>query len=89
MELHGWGAIREQLSRLAAKGRWAEMPALVDDEMLEVFAVSGRWDELPGRIVSRYDGLLDRVMYYLPFLPGEMDDQWRRAVEGFKTATIS
>jgi len=89
MELHGWGAIREQLSRLAAKGRWADMPALIDDEMLEVFAVSGKWEELPGRIVARYEGLLDRGMYYLPFLPGEMDDQWRRAVAGFKAATAS
>lgn len=89
MELHGWGDIREQLSRLAAKRRWAEMPALISEEMLEVFALSGRWEELPGMIKTRYEGVLDRVMYYLPFLPGEMDGQWRQAIQAFKDATAS
>jgi probable F420-dependent oxidoreductase len=89
MELHGWGDVREQLSRLAAKRRWTEMPALISDEMLHVFALSGTWEELPGKIKTRYEGLLDRVMYYLPFLPGEMDGQWRRAIEAFKDATAS
>ncbi|GAB4543242.1 MAG: LLM class F420-dependent oxidoreductase [Anaerolineae bacterium] len=89
MELHGWGDIREQLSRLAARRRWSEMPALISDEMLELFALSGRWDELPGLIMSRYEGLLDRVMYYLPFLPGEMDGQWRQAISAFKDATMA
>jgi hypothetical protein len=86
MELHGWGYTRQRLSRLAAKGRWAEMPALVSDEMLDVFALSGIWEELPGMITARYDGLLDRVMYYLPFVPGAMDDGWRRVIEAFKSA---
>jgi hypothetical protein len=52
--------------------------------MLETFALSGPWEELPTLIMARYEGLLDRVMYYLPFLPGEMDDQWRRAIEAFR-----
>lgn len=85
MELHGWGDTRERLSRLAAKGRWGEMPSLISDEMLDVFAVSGTWEELPGKIMARYEGLLDRVMYYFPFVPGQMDDQWRQAIEAFKS----
>lgn len=84
MELHGWGDTRERLSRLAAKGRWGEMPSLVTDEMLDVFALSGTWEDLPGLIMTRYEGLLDRVMYYLPFVPGDMDDRWRWIVEAFK-----
>jgi len=83
MELHGWGGTREQLSRLAAKGRWDEMPSLITDDMLDVFALSGTWEDLPGLIMTRYEGLLDRVMYYLPFVPGDMDDRWREIVEAF------
>jgi probable F420-dependent oxidoreductase len=86
MELHGWGNTREELSRLAARSRWGEMPPLISDEMLDVFAVSGAWSELPGKIMARYEGLLDRVMYYLHFVPGEMDDQWRQAVKSFRVA---
>jgi probable F420-dependent oxidoreductase len=86
MELHGWGETRVQLSRLAARGHWDEMPALISDEMLDVFAVTGAWPELPGKIIDRYQGLLDRVMYYVPFVPGEMDQRWRETVQTFKAA---
>jgi len=89
MELHGWGDTRQRLSRLAAKGRWGEMPDLITDEMLDEFALSGTWEELPGLIMTRYEGLLDRVMYYLPFVPGEMDDRWRGIIEAFTSATGS
>jgi len=85
MELHGWGPVREQLSRLAARGHWEEMPALISDEMLDVFAIHGAWAELPGKIRARYAGLLDRVMYYLPFVPGERDDRWRAAIAAFRS----
>jgi len=85
MELHGWGETREQLSRLAARGGWDGMPPLITDAMLDAFAVSGTWAELPDKITERYAGLLDRVMYYLPFVPGEMDDRWREAIQGFKS----
>jgi probable F420-dependent oxidoreductase len=87
MELHGWGETREQLSRLAARGGWDGMPSLVTDDMLDVFAVSGTWAELPGKIKERYVGVLDRVMYYLPFVPGEMDDRWQEAIQRFKSGS--
>ena len=86
MELHGWGDTRERLSRLVARRRWDEMPPLISDEMLDAFSVRGTWHELPGKIMARYQGLLDRVMYYLPFVPGEMDDQWRQAIGVFRAA---
>lgn len=84
MELHDWGDARQRLSRLAAKQRWGEMPSLITDEMLDAFALSGTWEDLPGLIMTRYEGLLDRVMYYLPFVPGDMDDRWRWIVKAFK-----
>ena len=70
---------------LAARQRWDEMPALISDYMLEQYAVVGRWANLPRLIQRRFSGLLDRVMYYLPFTPGAMDDRWRQAVAGFHT----
>jgi probable F420-dependent oxidoreductase len=85
MELHGWGDTSERLSRLAAEGCWDEMPSLITDDMLDVFAVSGTWEELPAKITARYRGFLDRVMYSSPFVPGQMDDRWRQAIEALKS----
>jgi probable F420-dependent oxidoreductase len=82
LELHGWGEISEQLGRLAIRQQWQAMPALITDDMLEVFAIESTWDEIGARIQRRYQGLLDRVMLYHPFLPGEQDANWQRALAG-------
>ena len=85
MELHGWSDIAERLSRLAARGRWTEMPRLVTDEMLAEFVVSGTWAELPAKIKAKYaGGLLDRVSYYIPFVPGENEAGWQATLAGFQ-----
>jgi probable F420-dependent oxidoreductase len=85
MELHGWGDIADRLSQLAARGQWAEMPHLITDEMMAEFVVSGTWAELPTKIKAKYaGGLLDRVSYYFPFVPGENEAGWQATIAGFQ-----
>ncbi len=83
-DLEGWGEVADRLKGLAARGRWNEMPNLITDEMLDRFAVRGTWVELPEKILKKYDGLLDRVSYYFPLVPGENEAKWRATVKGFK-----
>lgn len=64
LDQHGWGEIGDRLGLLARQGQWAEMPALIPDEMLEACAVVAPVDELAARVRERYEGLLDRVGYY-------------------------
>lgn len=80
LECHGWAAVGEQLSQLAAQQRWGEMPALISDEMLQAFAVEAAPEALGLALRDRFDGLLDRVSLYIPFVPGQMDDFWRGLV---------
>ncbi len=82
MDLHGWSEIRERLSSLAIRQRWAEMPALITDDILAQFALEGWPDELPALVRARYRGLLDRVTFYLPFDP-QRQALWRGWVEAF------
>jgi probable F420-dependent oxidoreductase len=84
-ELEGWGDVADQLKALAARGRWTEMPALITDDMLDAFALRGSWAELPKKVLQKYDGLLDRVSYYFPVVPGDNEALWRSTVAGFKT----
>lgn len=85
LEIHGWGETGEQLSALAARGKWAEMPERITDEMLGEFAVVAKNDEeLVSRIKDRYRGLLDRVSLYSSFEPGQDDDRWRNLIRAFK-----
>jgi alkanesulfonate monooxygenase SsuD/methylene tetrahydromethanopterin reductase-like flavin-dependent oxidoreductase (luciferase family) len=84
-EQHGWGAVADRLRELAARGKWHEMPHLITDEMVDTFALRGRWDELPRQVLEKYHGLLDRVSYYFPFVPGQNDEGWRATISGFKS----
>ena len=85
MDIHGWGDTAEQLSHLAARGRWDEMPSLLTDEMMETFVIYGAWAEIPGKVKAKYaGGLLDRVSYYFPFEPDKNEAGWRATIAGFK-----
>jgi probable F420-dependent oxidoreductase len=81
LEAHGWQEVGERLGTLAREKKWREMSALVTDEMLAAFAVEAAPDELGPALKERYEGLIDRVALYLPFVPGERDGFWRMVVE--------
>ncbi len=80
MRLHGWEDAAEALSRLAAQGRWMEMPALVSDEMLTTFAVVAAPEEVPSLLLARYRGLSERIALYTPYIPGQRDAFWKRLI---------
>jgi hypothetical protein len=81
LTLHGWDEAGEALTALASRGRWDEMSALVTPDMLAEIAVEGDTLEDAAReACARYDGLLDRLSLYMPFVPGDRDDEWQAAV---------
>jgi probable F420-dependent oxidoreductase len=82
MELHGWDDVARQLSALAARGAWADMAGLIDDEMLREFAVIASPADLPAALHERYNDLVDRLGLYIPFKPGERDDFWKHLLQG-------
>lgn len=84
MSLHGWGDVAEQLSAHAAKGEWAEMPMLITDEMLSEFCLITEEEKLADELQKRYDGIAERLALYIPFVPGERDEWWRKLADNFK-----
>ncbi|CAA9445179.1 MAG: F420-dependent oxidoreductase [uncultured Rubrobacteraceae bacterium] len=81
LNVHGWGKIGEKLGGLARDKKWDEMPALISDEMLHNFVVEAAPDEVGSALKERYEGLIDRVALYVPFIPGERDDFWQATIE--------
>jgi probable F420-dependent oxidoreductase len=82
MELYGWEGIASQLSGLAARGAWADMAGLINNEMLQEFAVIASPADLRSALLERYQGLVDRLGLYIPFKPGERDDFWKYLLQG-------
>jgi probable F420-dependent oxidoreductase len=80
LEAHGWEPVGERLGVLARQKKWREMPAMVTDEMLEAFVVEAQPRELGPALRDRYEGLIDRVALYVPFVPDQSDKFWREVV---------
>jgi probable F420-dependent oxidoreductase len=80
LEVHDWEETGEKLGELARIKKWDEMPNLITDEMLNAFAVEAAPDEVGSVLAERYEGLIDRVALYVPFVPGERDDFWRATI---------
>lgn len=82
-ETHGWQSVAEELSALAARKRWGDMPALITDEMVETFAIVAPPDQVGQAALDRYTGLVDRITFYRPYIPGQFDALWQSAISAF------
>lgn len=80
LEAHGWEEVSEKLGKLARDRRWEDMPNLATDEMLGAFVIQAAPDDLGDALKERYEGLIDRVTLYEPFVPGERDEFWEKVV---------
>jgi probable F420-dependent oxidoreductase len=78
---HGWEEVGERLGTMAREKKWREMPALITDEMLAAFAIEAAPDEVGPALRERYEGLIDRVALYHPFVPDEDEEFWQKVVE--------
>jgi probable F420-dependent oxidoreductase len=62
LDHHGLGGLFEALYEKSKSGGWAEMPALVDDDVLALFAVRGRDPvALAEEVRNRIGGIADRA----------------------------
>ncbi|MFT4613515.1 MAG: hypothetical protein ACI9NT_000655, partial [Bacteroidia bacterium] len=60
LELHGWGEVQEEANQLTREGRWQDMGALINDEILNTFAiVEEDIEQVPASLQRRYGGLVD------------------------------
>jgi probable F420-dependent oxidoreductase len=84
MAIHGWDNVADRLGDLARRQAWKEMPALIDDEMLETFAVVAPRERLGAALRERYEGLADRVAMYTPFDLSDGSEPWAAVIAAFR-----
>ena len=82
LELHGWGALQDELNALSKQGEWVEMGSLIDDEMLHTFAVVGEPEEIPKLLLARYGDVMDRVNFYAPYRSDP--ERWAAVLDGLR-----
>jgi alkanesulfonate monooxygenase SsuD/methylene tetrahydromethanopterin reductase-like flavin-dependent oxidoreductase (luciferase family) len=81
---HGWLEVGQELSQLAARGQWGDMPALITDDILAEFCTQADTPVgMAAALKQRYEGIADRIAIYLPFIPGDKDKFWRELAGHF------
>jgi probable F420-dependent oxidoreductase len=83
LDTHGWGEVATRLNQRAAKGDWDGMASEISDEMVDTYSVSGTFDQIGERVKARYEGLLDRIAFYMPYRAGTDDAAWRKLNSDF------
>lgn len=65
----GRGALHAPLNRLSKRGQWAEMAALVDDDLVAAVALRGEPEEIADQAQARFGGMAERVSFVVPSAP--------------------
>jgi len=64
---HGWSALHDEARALTKAGRWADLSALIDDDVLNTFAIVGDVDTVRAGLRKRFGGLVERVTLSMPY----------------------
>lgn len=82
-ELHGLDHLQPQLQTLMREGKMGEMMEVVTDDVLDLFAVRGEFDAIADALRDKYDGVVDRLGFYLPVIGSGQEDRWEAVVKEF------
>ena len=82
LELEGYDELHVELHRLSREGRFPDMAARVDDDVLNRFAVRGEPHQVAKAILARYGDVADRINLYLPYPAGT--DLLAEVLAGFR-----
>ncbi len=74
LEMHGWGALQDDLNRMSKEGKWKEMGELIDDDILNTFAVVAEPEHLAAGLDERYGDIVQRISFYAPYASDP--DRW-------------
>jgi probable F420-dependent oxidoreductase len=67
LDLQGQGALQPELTRLSREGRWQDMGAAIDDELLRAVAVVGGPEEVGRGLSTRWAARATRITLYAPY----------------------
>lgn len=62
LEMHGWGALQDELNLLSKRGEWDAMGDCITDEILHEFAIVAEPQDVPRLVKERCGDILDRFV---------------------------
>jgi probable F420-dependent oxidoreductase len=84
LEQAGCATIHAPLRQMSRDGRWAEMPALVDDTILDRFVVIDGPRRLGERLAAKYEGILTEIAVYREGAQFAREEDWPELLDGLR-----
>jgi probable F420-dependent oxidoreductase len=84
LDLHGWGAMQDELNTLSKQGKWVEMGDVITDEVLNTFAVVAEPEGVAPELHARYGDIIQRITFYAPYASDPA--RWSTVMAALKTA---
>jgi probable F420-dependent oxidoreductase len=84
LDLHGWGELQDELNAMSKRGAWEDMPALINDEILDTFAVIGTPEAAASEVQRRYGDIATRITFPIP--DGAEPERWAAVFDSLRTA---
>ncbi len=79
-ELHGWHDLQPRLADLIRKGKRDEMSDLITEDVMAEFSIRGDFDEIADRIRAKYEGLVQRVGFYIPVIGSHREGEYSEII---------
>jgi probable F420-dependent oxidoreductase len=83
LDMHGWGDLQPELTRLSKAGRWSEMGDAIDDELLHAFAVVGEPAQVGKGLRERWGPVASRLTLYATY-PSD-PSVWPEVIDGLRS----
>ena len=83
LEMFGWREVGEKLHAMSREGRWAEMPGLLGEDMLDAFVPTAPYGEIADLLRERYEELSDWITFPMPGDPSE-DSEVAKVIRALK-----
>ena len=83
LELHGWHAVGERLHELTRSGRWADLPGLIDDGMLEALVPSGTYAQIADVLLAWFGRAVRGLALAMPADAGD-DTRFREVIAALR-----
>ena len=83
---HGWGDTTARLHEMSLQGKWAEMPSVIPDDMVQEFAIAAPYDQVVTAISERYGGIVDRIGFGSAARGPEDDEAVRTIIRQLQAA---
>lgn len=82
LEMHGWGALQDELNILSKRGEWDAMGECITDDILDEFAIVAEPQDVAARIHARCGDILDRIVCSMEIFDREEQQDFVRSLKG-------